>query len=339
MRTKQFSVILFIISCQYCFCQKTETNDSTRLVSYANKIIIKVNVSNERDAYFLFNKDDNTRLNLTSNNNNKLFISLDYEILGFSFGFTPSFFSSNQDDLLKGESSFNDFKFRIFLGKWIQTLRYKKIKGYYIDNTQDFLENWVKGRDPYIQISNLTTSSWGMSTSYVFNPNFSIRNLFYQTEWQKFNAGSFVPNLDYDYNRISFDFENTESKDDNFNLKLDLAYYYTFVIKEHWFIAPHLSPALGLRFTKSFSLADGIVNRENNTYLIKYLSGGLHLGYSSRKIIFGTNFNFTSSYYRQDKSSHVENDQVYGVIYFGYRFDTPKFIDGSYHWLMRQFGF
>ena len=316
--------------------QETQSSDSTGLVSFSDKILIKANLSTETDQHFLFDHSDNSKLKLTSNNSYKLFLSLDYTFIGVSFGFTPNFFSNNRDDELKGESSFNNFQFRFFLGHWIQSIQYKKIKGYYVENTEDFVDGWQKGIDPFIQIPTLKNVTWGMSTSYVFNPKFSFRNLIYQTEWQKYSTGSFVPTLYYDYNEISFDLEGTQSEDDSFESRLALAYYYTFVIEQHWFIAPNLSPALGVKFTKSRSVSNSAKDSEHTTYFTKFLQGGLQIGYSSNKVIFGGSFNVSVRRYNSDENAVTENDQIYGILYFGYRFDAPKFIDRNFRRLSKK---
>jgi hypothetical protein len=338
MSIKYFPFFVSLLLTLNIIGQELKTTDSTFLESFADKIIIKANLSTETDTYYSFNDVDKSKLKITPNTNYRLFLSLDYQFIGASLGFSPKFFSTNRDDELKGESSFSDFQFRFFLGKWVQGIRYKKIKGYYVENTENFIDGWVKGRDPYIQISNLTNISWGMWTAYVLNPKFSIRNLTYQTEWQKKSAGSLMPTLFYDFNQYSFELLGSSSKEDLFNVKLALTYYYTFVIKENWFIAPKVAPAFGVKFSKTNSTINDVQNVERATYFTRFLEGGLQLGYSSKRIIFGGSFNYNANWYNSDKNTVVENDQVYGVIYFGYRFDTPKFIENSYNWLTKKVG-
>uniref|UniRef100_UPI00404986D6 DUF4421 family protein n=2 Tax=Gelidibacter sp. TaxID=2018083 RepID=UPI00404986D6 len=223
------------------------------IVSFADKIIIKVNMDTQTDAYTLRVDGSDADFKLASNNNYRLFLSLDYEFIGISYGFSPNFFTQNNDDNLKGKSSYNDLRFRFFLGQWVQGLQYTKVRGYYVDNTQDYIDDWNEGVDPYIQISNLKNTTYGMSTSYVFNPEFSYRNVTYQTEWQKKSTGSFIPTLYYDFTKSGFTLENTKSDENTFNIRLATSYYYTLVMREHWFVAPFISPSLGLKFSKTIS--------------------------------------------------------------------------------------
>lgn len=284
----------------------------------------------QRDAYTLRAGGSDTDFKLASNNNYRLFLSLDYEFIGVSYGFSPNFFAQNNDDKLKGKSSYNDLRFRFFLGQWVQGLQYTKIRGYYVENTQYYIDDWNEGIDPYIQISNLKNTTYGMSTSYVFNPEFSYRNVTYQTEWQKRSAGSFIPTLYYDYTKSGFKFESTESDENTFNIRLATSYYYTLVMSEHWFVVPFISPSLGLKFSKTNSTIDNLKSTENNTYVTRALEGGLQLGYSSNKVIFGGSFNFSANWYNEDKRTSIENDKLFGLLYVGYRFDTPTFVEKTF---------
>lgn len=188
----------------FCIAQNSKEVDSTRIVSYADKFVVKINVDTQTDIYTVRNNQNGSELIIVPNNNYRVFLSLDYEFLGVSIGFSPTFFPGNNDDDFRGESSFSDFKFRAVLRQWIQGFQMSTIKGYYVENSGDFLPGWTEGLGPYLQIPDLTSKTFGMSTSYSFNPNFSFRNILYQTEWQKKSAGSFIPALFYSYDRLSY---------------------------------------------------------------------------------------------------------------------------------------
>lgn len=310
--------------------QKTREKDSTAIVSYADKFVVKLNVDTQTDTYTLRNNLDGTKLKIAPNNNYRLFLSLDYQFLGLSIGFSPTFFSGNNDDDLKGKSSFSDFRFRAALGQWVQGFQISTIQGYYVENTGDFIPGWIEGSDPYIQIPDLTNRVYGMSTSYVFNPNFSFRNVIYQTEWQKKSAGSFIPTLFYSYDKFSYTLQEFKSEENVFPVRLALAYYYTLVVDENWFVGANLSPSFGIRFSSLKYTENEIRTQESNTYLTSALEGGLQIGYASKKIIFGAGLTFDANWNDEDRLGALENNKVYFLIYFGYRFNTPGFIGRAY---------
>ena len=304
----------------------TKEKDTTRLIPYLDKIIIKVNLETQTDEYHFQNRNDDSQIHLFPNNNYRLFLSLDYEFIGVSVGLVPKFLGANVDENLKGKSAFTDYRFRFFLGQWVQGLEFSKVSGYYVKNTTDFVENWMEGSDPYLQFSNLTSSLYGMSTSYVFNPNFSYRNIVYQNEWQRRSSGSLVATLYYDYSTFAFTEESVQGKERFFNVRLAPSYYYTHVLHENWFVSGNVSPSLGLRFSNFTSLIGTVTETERNTYLIRALSTGLNLGFSSKRVIFGANITFNASWYNESEDSRVENDRFYGVLYLGYRFEPPKLV-------------
>lgn len=215
----------------------------------------------------------------------------------------------------------------------MQGLQYRNVKGYYVENTGDFLPTWQEGLDPFIQLPDLRNSTYGMSTSYVANPEFSFRNVLYQTEWQKVSAGSLVPTLFYECNVFSFEETAMESMERNVNLRISPAYYYTLVLHENWYLATNVAPALGLRFVSSTVEQEGSVTREKYTLFTKALGTGLQLGYSSERILFGLNINLDINWYRQGEEASVENDQGYAVFYMGYRFNAPGLARKTMDWL------
>lgn len=323
---KMVLFVLFVFfQFQFLSAQNFSKKDTADFIYYPDKIMVKANVSTQTDSYFLKSKES-INLKLVPNNEYKVFFTVDYKFIGFSYGFFPKIFGgANDDNASKGKSSFSDYNFRLFLGHWLQNFNYGKVRGYYVENTADFLPDWKKG-DPYIQFPNMKNESFGMSTSYVFNPKFSLRSISSFTEWQKHSAGSFIPTLSYDYLRSSFNQNDIESKEDDFNLRLGLSYFYNFILNEKFYIAPNFTPSIGVRFSKDTSTEAGEKSIDKQTYFTRFLEGGIKLGYNSDNILFGASFNFNANWYNEDSKNHIENDKIYGLVYFGYRFNAPKFI-------------
>lgn len=323
---KSLLLLLFIFLHSAKFsAQNLSKKDSTNFIYYPDKIMVRANLSTQTDSYFLRSKES-FNLKLVPNNDYKVFFTVDYKFIGFSYGFFPKIFGgANNDNASKGKSSFSDYNFRLFLGHWLQNFNYSKVRGYYVENTADFLPDWKKG-DPYLQFPNMKNETFGMSTSYVFNPKFSLKSITSFTEFQKHSAGSFIPTFSYEFLRSSFNQDEINTKEDNFNFKLGLSYFYNFILNEKFYIAPNFTPSLGVRFSKDTSTESGVKSVDNQTYFTKFLEGGIKLGYNSNNILFGASFNFNANWYNEDSKNHIENDKIYGLLYFGYRFDAPKFI-------------
>jgi hypothetical protein len=320
-----FLLIFFLIHNVMLYGQKNTEKDTVNFIYYPDKIMVRANLSTQTDAYLLINSKG-PNLDLETNNSYKLFLSIDYKFIGFSYGFYPKFFGENKDEDLKGKSSFSDYNFRFFLGRWLQTANYSKTKGYYVSNMSDFNPEWVEGKDPYLQFPDFKTIQYGMSTSYLFNPKFSLKSITSFTEWQKKSAGSFIPSLVYTYNRIISKVDDLNGKQKEFDIRLAPGYYYNFIIHKNFYIAPHLSPSIGVKFLNDKSTDSGIQTTEKETYFTRNIEGGIKIGYNSERILFGASLNFDDTSYNQDKTTVIMNDKVYGLLYFGYRFDAPGFI-------------
>jgi len=307
------------------FSQNKSEKDTLNFIYYPDKIMVRANISTQNDAYLLTN-EKGPNLDLETNNSYKLFLSIDYKFIGFSYGFYPKFFGGNKDENLKGKSSFSDYNFRFFLGRWLQTASFSKIRGYYVENMSEFNPDWVEGKDPYLQFPDFKTVQYGMSTSYLFNPKFSLKSITSFTEWQKNSAGSFIPSLIYSYNRIISKINDLNGKQKEYDVRLAAGYYYNFIICKNFYVAPHLSPSIGVKFLNDKSIDAGVESEEKKTYFTRNIEGGIKLGYNSDRILCGASLNFDDSSYNQDKSTVITNGKVYGLLYFGYRFDAPEFI-------------
>jgi hypothetical protein len=323
LKSALFFAVLFFGSWTV-FGQKKEM-DSSKFVFYPEKILIRTNLSTQTDAQTLEDKKGDN-LNLETNNSYKLFLSVDYKFIGFSYGFYPQFIGGNKDEKEKGKSKFSEYNFRFFLGKWLQTVDYSKIRGYYIENTQDFLPDWKPGIDSYIQFPDLKITKYGMSTSYIFNPNFSLKSITSFTEWQKESTGSFIPTMIYDYKRISLETPILNSKQNEYDISLGAGYFYNFIIHKRFYIAPNLTAAVGAKFINSKTDESGIQIEERDNYFLTTFNGGLKLGYNSERVLFGVSLNFNGSSYNENKYQIISSDGSFGLLYFGYRFDAPKFI-------------
>ena len=87
-----------------------------------------------------------------------------------------------------------------------------------------------------------------------------------------------------------------------------------------------MSPSAGIRFVTTETSTDGLKAKETETLFSRSVEGGVQVGYSAERWIFGGRFNFRASWVNESKNTVTENDQLYGLFYVGYRFDAPRFI-------------
>ncbi|SDF81073.1 DUF4421 family protein [Epilithonimonas hungarica] len=320
--------ILTFILLNFCVLTFAQ-NDSihNKVISYDDKIILRLNFDTNIDNYVISSKGLDIKPRLNLNNKINTTIGFDYKIVSATVSFAPNFLQGN-NNALKGKSSFTNYTFRFFPKNIIQTLSYKNSKGYYISNTQDFVSNWQKGKDPYLTFPNLRIQSFGGSTSYIFNKNFSLKGIYYQKEWQEASSGSFVPSINYEYVLFSDNLNSIKSREHQLDLSFDVGYYYNYVVTKHFNIAPFAFTGLGKKWS-SYKADITKDEKEKQNFFTQNFGAGLHLGYNSENIFFGSKFNYSGNHY-DDNGSNIINNNFYVLLFFGYRLNAPSKVKKVY---------
>jgi len=310
--------------------------DTTKIKSYADQVMVRVNLDTNIENYiFTEGPEDNPLETIfTINNKIRTSFSIDYRIISATISFTPSFLPGNNDDQLKGTSSYTDLRFRFFPKKFIQTVYYKNVKGFYMENMSDFFPDWKEGRDPYIQFPDLRVQSFGGSTAYVLKDNFSLKSIYTQGEWQKESRGSWVPILDYDLSVFRDILNGQKSKETQYSFGASMGYFYNWVpgAKKRVNIAPNVSLGFGGMFSSSWDILENgsKANKVNTQYLTLRFATGLHIGYNTDRFLFGGKFNVTAYAYNEKDNQNVQNNNIFGLLYIGYRFPPPKVVERNY---------
>lgn len=331
--TKAVFILFFLLFA----IQVRSQSDTTNVKSYTDQVMIRANIDTNIENYIfsLGEGKNETEMIFSINNKTRTSLSVDYKIISATVSFSPHFISGNNDDELKGKSSYTDIRFRLFPKRFIQTLYYKNVKGFYLENMKDFLPDWQEGKDPYIQLPDFRVQSFGGSTAYVLNKNFSAKSIYTQGEWQKKSSGSWVPSLDYDLSIFSDIKEGEKSKETQYKIGANIGYFYNWVIGEKVNIAPYLAIGLGGRFS-SYYENPGDTSKINAQYLTIRTEGGLHVGYNTDRFLFGGKINFNAYAYDQKDHHTVENSNLYGLLYIGYRFAPPKVVKNTYDKIQKK---
>ncbi|WGD34133.1 DUF4421 family protein [Olleya sp. YS] len=286
------------------------------IISFREKLLVKSNINTQNESFSIQDNDQSVLVN--ANNTYRLEVAANYKFLGLKVGFSPS---SKDSDF---KSKFLNYQLNIFLDQWIQSVEYRKVQGFYQDNNLNALA----------QFPQLKTTSWTGTTSYILNNNFSLKHLLHLTEWQRETAGSFVPSLNYGFNRLSNTINNQKIAENSFDISIAPAYYYTWAFKDHWFISSSISPALGLRFSNEKT--NDTTNK--NTFVTRALDITFQFGYTSETISAGASFNFDSNAINKKNTQSMVNDKSYASLYFGYRFNPPKFLKQTVETIENKIG-
>lgn len=338
VNTKHLLLILFL-GIQTVNAQKVKEffkslykeKDSTYITVFNESIISKISVNTQANVLTILD-NQKAAYRLVTNNNYRVNLYVDYDFLGFSYGFAPNFIPENNDDNRRGSSTLKELNFRFIFRRWIQTIQNKTEKGFYAENTKDLLDNWNADNDTFILFPELQTKLWEGTTSFLFNPNFSIKNSLNNNEWQRKSAGSFIPTLKYSYSEISSDFEALKKHNQTLQFYLIPNYFYTWVIKENWFITTTAGAAFGLNFALQSNF------EKTDTYIPFLINGSLQGGYNSNNLTFGANLLINSTHHNYFNKESVINDNVYFNFYLGYRFNSPKSVKTFFKKVKRKIG-
>lgn len=312
-------------------------SDTTNTKSYADQIMIRVNLDTNIENYVFSSGEGKSafKMDLSINNKTKTSFSVDYRIISATVSFAPRFLDGNNDDEMKGESSYTDFSFRFFPGRFIQNVYYKNVSGFYVENMKDLSPEWQEGRDPYIQFPDLRVQTFGGSTSYILNKNFSARSIYTQGEWQYKSSGSWIPFVDYDLTVFRNKIDGVKSKETQYNIGGNIGYFYNWVIGKKVNISPYLAAGIGGKFSSYRDLDNGGI-KENAQYATIRMQGGLHIGYNTDRFLFGGKMNFNTHAYDQKNNQTIENNNLYGLLYIGYRFAPPKVVKNTYDKIQKK---
>jgi len=304
------------------------------------KISIRTNFSGDVRSYKV--QDSESSIEFSPNSEYRLSLTVDYRFFGITLGFSPQFLPGNDDENLKEKTELNNFGLQFYFNKWLQRISYERIKGFYINNTGDFIENWSEGIDPYIQFSGLRTTTYSGNTAYKFNDNFSLPAINGYIHWQKKSAGSFIPSLDYNYIGAELkhtdDISEIESKEVNITLKP--SYLYTFVYQNNWFLSVEAAPGIGINFTKDteINILDNTSGTSNSNELHYTYNATLILGYNSNSLYGGARYNVKNlSNFDKSEENSLQTENFFEFL-IGYRFDAPKFIKKPFDWIERNIG-
>jgi len=256
-------------------------------------------------------------------------IGIDYRALSVFLSFKPPL-GQNQDEDLKGETNINGFGFSFNTSNLINHFKWNTASGFYLDNSSDYIPDFVKGETPYIQFPELNYTTYRGTHYYKFNPKFSYTAFNVQMAQQLKSAGSFATGISWNYSLID-NRTPTGQSSDNLQVLLDVAYYYTIVLQRKWYINFGIIAGTGLRYTALTTPFNGEFVTTNYRSFNFRSKGILGLGYNSKKIFGGIDLRYLHEIQEQGTGQvHEELDGYSFRVFFGFHILAPRFINKTY---------
>ncbi len=343
---RHFLLVAAILICPGVVMAQNQSRDSLQVFTEGgwiqktdNYASVKLSLSHDVEGFNV--ETDKDKFEIYPNTAVHLNAGFNYSILSFSLRYAPSSFVDNNDIQERGKTESFRLGLDLVFRHWIQSLSYSRVKGYYLENTADYVPGWTKG-DPYIQFPDLRYTSFSGNTGYSFNPKFSVKSLTSQTERQLKSAGTFLPVLHYRYYMIDdgtelADSSSTRQRSKNLEIVLTAGYHYTFVIKQKFYASLGLAHGIGFVYSK-FSV-ESMAGYDKNEYIntIGRLDGRVALGYNGPRFFTGVSLTLHVSTEEQKAESVIsQNVRAAYQLYVGYRFNAPKPLREALHYVMSK---
>ncbi len=330
----KYLILLFLLIPTLSISQNS-SNDSTQnnefIGKYDKQFNIKFEVSNEIERYkisFL----ENTPI-LSPNVGFRYGLGFNYRFLSLRLGIRPKVSDESIKD--KGKSDLFSMRVKLLFNNWSHRLNYNYAKGFYIKNTNDFID-FTNDIENKIQFPNMKTSTFSGTSAYKFNKNYSVRAIESQTEIQLKSAGTLMPSIDYWFYKINDTQSYLNAQGDiikrekynkykGINTIVNVGYYYTFVYKKNWYVNAYAAPGVGIDIYQiNTTTPDNKFTNNYNDFVFSFQSGAA-IGYNSERYYFGVDFynRFTNENYGENEFQFSSSTNSFH-IFVGYRFKAPK---------------
>lgn len=294
---------------------------------------VNVRLSLKNNFEFFHLRNNGIKYNINPNSGTDVRISADYKALSVWWTFSPSSFSNNKDQAQKGSSSGFSLGTSLIYSHWFHYLSWRFIKGFYIDNTKDFIPTWQTG-DAYIKKPELYYTCLEGSSGYKFNPKFSLRSLTSQTERQLKSTGSVFVSGNYRYYEtldksgpmVSNDSIDYVEESVNFELGLDIGYYHTFVVKQKFYISMGVSPGLGFVVSgvQKNSVPENKTIRTHHNFIFR-LASRITLGYNGERVFSGIYGDFSGGdFFNTDVPIYNTDFKSLFQVFIGCRLEASR---------------
>jgi len=235
--TKYYFFLVFLCSSVGVYAQQ----DTSYYVSYVTKLTTRFYISRKFTTIKLLGLGSEYKINYRPNTTWNIGFGLTYKWatinLAYGFGFL-------NPDLGQGKTKYLDLQFHNYGEKYVLDVLGQFYKGFYLSPK----DNAGIPHQYYVR-KDMGVNLVGISLHYVFNnKRFSYRSSYFQNEWQKKSAGTFLLGVETYIGSIKTDSSivpqniNTHEASRNitsyrfFEMGPNAGYAYTFVFKKNFFI-------------------------------------------------------------------------------------------------------
>lgn len=297
---------------------------------YIDRIDQFMNVRLSMKNYYEFFSlnSNNTSYDIHTNSGTSVKLSADFKSISVWYNFTPTDLGLNTFEKEKGSTGGFNFGFGVIRRNWFNQFNFRYIKGFYINNTEDFVPGWKDG-DVYNQKPNMSYAALEGTTGYKFNPKFSLRSLKSQTERQLKSTGSLIASANYRFYQLQDEKSpllDSITKSDNYEIGFNIGYFYNLVFLKNFYFSVGASPGLGIIYS-NVEQKNTLLQLEQNSHTsgVFRLSGHTGIGYNGERFYTGVYADFSGGSFLKNNIPVINTDfrNLYQV-FIGYRLEVSK---------------
>lgn len=308
-----------------------QSDDTSRIIleegwieDMGNRIGFDISLNNAFEIFHL--KAPGTEFNIHPNIENNIRLGVNYRFISAGIEFAPDFLPGNGDRNSKGKTQSFEIGSSLILRHWFADLEYASVRGYFLENTRDFVA-WKEG-DPYIQFPDLSYQGVSINSGYIMNSKYSLNSVISQTERQLKSAGTFMPFLSMRYYLIDDQSSDVNTqKTDNTEIRLGPGYAHTLVVREKFYASFGAFTGIGYQNTMLTSrLFSGNVQTRQDNFLFTWRAQS-GIGINGRRFYSGLYAEVSGKNYRQENTTVMNREtRILYHFFLGYRIKPIPFI-------------
>ena len=348
MRIKHLFLVISILLCQTfgnVFAQHSKGQaiegkavgyDSGYVISFRDNFIVTlVNETKTNTMQSSFRtKTNDYSLNYKTNKINTWGIGIDYKWLTFEFTSQMPWYTPNPQ---YGSVQNAGFGFGITGRRLAFRNFYEFSKGYYLENTDNWLKDYTTLNNRYYTRPDIETFTYYANVNYIFNNrHFSNNASLWQLERQNTKAGTLVGGLSYIFNSFYADSSIIpttgidsfpRSNNTYFGLNcfgINLGYMGTlpFGKKKKWFLTTAIIPGISRQWGEI--IVENLGVKQTGKLLGFQSEFRFGFGYNGDNWYIGSVFKSYSNLNVVDGEEPFSISNSFGRFYIGYRFNPPK---------------
>ncbi len=332
--------IVWALAPNNCYGQKDSTKgkhepDSTFVRSYYHLLDLGLNFGSQYMEYRTFFNDTFSTA-LRPNEVYTLTPSINYRWLSVSYSFTPEFLDLNNDDSLRGSTSYRRLSTSLQFDQFNFGAMWSKTKGFYLSNMQDIFPAWKPG-EAYLKFPEMEVKQFMFTANYRTNKNFSLKAISGGEEEQLKSAWTFLPGLHV----TQFHFQIPDQTPGtgkteltrNFDININLPVAGTWVFANHAYVSGIFGPILGIDFYKSVAYATTYSTETSDGTRISHgWFYGMNMGYNQPKWYIGANTSVNKYQHSQSSTERLSKEFFMINIYGGLRMNAPRLLKKPMDW-------